>query len=180
VTGSVPAIKIEEIIVEQIKRIGSDPALCDETFRQIQAQVAAEQRSLKAEAKRLDRDLASTRAEVGRLTKTVTVASGVAADALMAKLAEVQERVINLESRQREIAARRSNLNNHDVDPAAVGHALAQFTHVWDVLLAPEKERVVRLLIEGIDYDGGELKITFSTTGARLLTADLASAESMS
>jgi hypothetical protein len=51
---------------------------------------------------------------------------------------------------------------------------------VWDVLLAPERERVVRLLLERIDYAGstGELTFTFSATGARLLAADVATAES--
>jgi site-specific DNA recombinase len=178
--GSVPAVKIEEFVVEQIKRIGSDPALCEETFRQVQVQVAAESRGLKAEAKRIERGLVSARAEVGRLTSTVTIASGGAADALMAKLAESQERVVTLERRQRELVERQAALNDQDVDPHAVRTALAQFTDVWDVLLTPERERVVRLLIERIDYGGttGELKITFSATGARLLAADSTSAES--
>jgi site-specific DNA recombinase len=178
--GSVPAIKIENIVVEQIKRIGSDPALCDETFRQVQAQVAATRRGLKAEAKRIERELISTRAEVGRLTGTVTMASGPAADALMAKLAESQERVVVLERRQCEIAEGQATLDDQDVDPAAVGRALAQFADVWDVLLTQERERVVRLLIERIDYAGQEreMKLTFSATGAMLLAADSGAAES--
>jgi site-specific DNA recombinase len=181
-TGSVPAAKMEEFVVEQIKRIGSDPALCDETFRQVQAQVATEQRGLKAEAKRINRELAATRAELDRLTSTVAKASGPAADALMAKLAETQERFTTMERRQREVAGRQAALDNQDVDPADVGRALAQFTDIWEVLLSPERERVVRLLIDRVDYTGtsGELKITFSATGARHLAADLSSAESTS
>jgi hypothetical protein len=63
-----------------------------------------------------------------------------------------------------------------------VRRALAQFTDLWDVLLSPERERVVRLLIDSVDYHGanGELKITFSATGVRHLVADVASAESTS
>jgi len=171
-TGSVPAAKIEAFVVEQIKKIGSDPALCDETFRQVQAQVAAERRGLKAEAKRVDRELAVVRADVGRLTSTVTMANGPAADALMAKLAESQERLTTLERRQREIADRTEALDGQDVDPEAVGRALAQFMDLWAVLLSPERERVVRLLIDRVDYTGasGELKITFSPLGVATLT----------
>jgi site-specific DNA recombinase len=174
-TGSVPAATIEAFIVEQIKRIGADPALCDQTFRQVQAQSSAERRILKAESKRVDRELASVRAEVGRQTSTVTMANGPAADALMAKLEETQERLTTLESRKREIEQRVAALAAHDVDPEAVGRALAQFSDVWDVLLTPERERVVRLLIERIDYDAprGELKFTFSATGATLLAAEM-------
>jgi len=178
--GSIPANKIEDIVFEQIKRIGSEPALCEETFRQVQAQLAAERRGLKAEAKRVVRELASTRAEVGRLTNTLTMASRAAADALMAKLAESQERAVALERRHREVAERLEAVALKAIDPEAVGRALAQFTDVWDVLLAPERERVVRLLLERIDYAGstGELTFTFSATGARLLAADVATAES--
>ena len=48
---------------------------------------------------------------------------------------------------------------------------------IWDVLLTPERERVVRLLIDRVGYAGvsGELKITFSATGAKLLATEVAS-----
>ena len=181
-TGSVPANEIETFVVDQIKKIGSHPALCDETFRQVQAQVATERRGLKAEGKRIDRELATVRGELDRLTTAVARATGAAADALIAKLAETQERLTTLERRQREVTERLVALDGQDVDPVAVGRALAQFTEIWDVLLSPERERIVRLLIDRIDYAGasGELKITFSATGASLLAADLPSAESSS
>jgi site-specific DNA recombinase len=176
-TGSVPAQAIEAFIVEQIQRIGADPALCAETFSQVQAQVASEKRGLKAEAKRVDRELATVRSEVDRLTDTVTRATGAAADALMAKLTETQERLTTLERRHREVADRQAVLAAQDVDPEAVGRAVAQFTDLWEVLLTPERERVVRLLIDRVDYAGasGELKLTFSATGAKLLAAEVSS-----
>ena len=62
-TRSVPATKIEGIVVAQIRRIGSDPELRRQTFESALAQVAAERRGLKAEAKRLDRDLATAKAD---------------------------------------------------------------------------------------------------------------------
>src|SRR5262249_6831221 len=101
-TGSVPALKIESFVVEQIRRIGSDPALCAETFSQVQDQLAAERRGIKAEAKRIDRELVTVRADISGLASAVTRASGRAADALMGKLAESQERVVELERRHRE------------------------------------------------------------------------------
>jgi len=43
-----------------------------------------------------------------------------------------------------------------------------------DVLLTPERERVVRLLIERIGYSGAteELRFTFSAAGASMLAAE--------
>jgi site-specific DNA recombinase len=175
-TGSVPAIEIEAFVVEQIRRIGADAALCDETLRQVQAQVATEQQRLKVEAKRVDREVAALRKEVDGLTTAVARATGSAADALMAKLAETQERLTNGERREREIGDRLRAVAEQEIDPVAVGHALAQFTDLWEVLLTPERERVVRLLIDRVNYMGvnGTLTISFSSTGAGLLAAEAA------
>jgi site-specific DNA recombinase len=174
-TGSVPALKIEAAVVDQIRRIGSDPALCAETFLQVEVQVEAERRGLKNEAKRVERERTAARAEIGELTTALVRATGAAADAVMAKLAEVQERVVGLEQRQREIADRRLGLADQHVDPEAVQRALAQFTDVWDVLLSPERERVIHVLIDRVDFDGEteEISIAFSATGANLIVTQV-------
>jgi site-specific DNA recombinase len=52
--------------------------------------------------------------------------------------------------------------------------ALAALAPIWDVLLAPEKERVLQLLIEGIDYDGNRLQVRFRITGLAALAAEVA------
>jgi site-specific DNA recombinase len=176
-TGSVPAAKIEAFVVEQIQKIGSNPALCDETFRHVQAQVAAESRGLNAEAKRIDREIGTVRGELDRLTNAVARASGTAADALMAKLADTHERVTTLDRRQGEVAERLVALDCQDVNPAAIGRALAQFTDLWDVLSSPERERIVRLLIDSVDYAGasGELRFNFSPLGVAMFVKDVKS-----
>jgi len=168
-TGSVPAIKIEDFVVGQIKRIGADARRCEETFRHVQTQLEKERRGLKAEAKRIDRELAVLRGELDRLTTAVTRATGAAADALLTTLAATQERLTGIERRQREVADRWDALAGQDVEPEAVRRALAQFTDIWDVLLTPERERVVRLPIDRIDYDvpTGELTVSFSSLGSQ-------------
>ncbi len=72
------------------------------------------------------------------------------------------------------VAGRPSELALSAIDPEAVRRALEQFTEVWDVLFAPERERVVRLLIERIEYHGGscDLSIAFSPVGANMLVTE--------
>lgn len=173
-TGSVSAIEIEALVVDQIKRIGADQALCEETFRQVQAQAANERRALKSEAKRIERELATARAELDQLTTALARATGSAADVVIAKLSEAQKRIVVLERRQREIGDQQTSLAAQDVDSEAVARAVAQFTEVWDVLLTPERERLVQLLIERIDYDGTNSTVTFglSAAGARVLVTE--------
>jgi len=66
--------------VNAVKR-GADPALCEETFRQVQVQAETERRRLKAEAKRIIRETATVRGELDRLTTAVARATGATADA---------------------------------------------------------------------------------------------------
>ena len=57
-----------------------------------------------------------------------------------------------------------------------LSRALADFDPIWQVLLTPEKERVLQLLIERIDYHGkiGELAITWRLSGLGQLAAEVA------
>jgi len=153
-TGSIPASKVEDFVVEQIRAIGSDPRLQRESFRQAIAQVAAQRRTLKAEEKRLRDELPRVRAEVDRLVKAVAVADGQAAEALHDGLGAAQERLVTLETRLREVRTQADDLSQVQVSEGDLSRALQSFTPIWDVLHAPERERILRLLIETISYDG--------------------------
>jgi hypothetical protein len=54
------------------------------------------------------------------------------------------------------------NLARIEVDEADLGRALRSFTPIWDVLHVPERERILRLLIETIFYDGRSEAMTFA------------------
>ncbi|MGE4164151.1 MAG: recombinase family protein [Vicinamibacterales bacterium] len=63
-----------------------------------------------------------------------------------------------------------------EVDPADLRRALTLFEPVWDVLHAEEQARVMRLLVEGISYDGaaGTAVVAFRATGIQGLAEELA------
>jgi len=174
-TRSVSADRVEQFVVDQIRRIGADPTLQQATFEQAVAQVRAQRRGLKAEAKRIERDLAAARVDVERLVGGITRIKGPAADAIAAELARVQERVATLESRQREVEAEIATLAKQDIDRDAVAAALVEFDQLWSVLLTPERERVMRLLIDRIDYGAGELTIQWRLAGFGELASEVGS-----
>ena len=158
----VSADKVEAFVVDQIKRIGADPQLQDETFRQAVLQIKAQRRGLKAEKKRLERDLVTVRTDVGRLVDTVSRVTGPAADAITSKLAKAQAHVNTLENRQREIETELSDLNTQAIDSEHLTRTLEEFAPIWDVLLTPERERVLKLLIETITYNGATQKLVIN------------------
>ena len=59
---------------------------------------------------------------------------------------------------------------------AAIQRAVALFDPVWDLLLVPERFRILHLLLESVVYDGstGELELSFYPLGITSLAAEAA------
>lgn len=161
-TKTLPADKIERFVVDQIRCIGSDPTLQEAAFRQAVAEVSARSRGLRLEAKRLVEELTRAREEATRLVSAISCVDGPAADAVANELTKAQERVRTIESRQKEIVAELANLRCQTIDRNELDRALRAFDPIWDVLLTPERERILHLIIEKIDYHGGTKKLEIS------------------
>ena len=65
------------------------------------------------------------------------------------------------------------------VSAAAIQRAVALFDPVWDMLLVPERFRILHLLLESVVYDGitGGLELEFNPLGITSLTAEAAMVE---
>jgi len=178
-TRSIPAAEVENFIVGRIRTIGSDPKLRRETFRQTLRQVKKERRALQSEAKRLTGQADKAGKEVDRLVAAVGKVSGNAEQALLKGLEKAQSRLSTLEDRLREIRSRESNLGATPVDKEDLDRTLEAFDPIWDVLHTPEKERILKLLIEKVVYDGStkEMTITFRPTGISALAAEVSAAD---
>ncbi|MHC4181479.1 MAG: hypothetical protein ACYSWU_28600 [Planctomycetota bacterium] len=155
----VSADKVESFVVDQIRRIGADTQLQEETFRQAVGQVKAQRRGLKAEKKRLERDLLTAKSDVERLVGAVSRVTGQVAEAVAAELEKKQQHLATLENRQGEIEAELADLNAQAIDREHLARAMEEFTPIWEVLLTAERERVLKLLVERIDYDGSNQKL---------------------
>jgi len=174
-TKSIAADKIEALVVDQIRRVGSDPELQRETFRRVLAEVAAKRRGVKAEAKRLTEQIATAETTVAKLVHTLADAEGDAYRAVSNELEKVQENHRSVEARLAEVRAEEAALASQDIDEADVARALQEFDAIWEVLLTPERERVLQLLIERVTYnrDTEELRIDLSPAGIATLQREL-------
>jgi len=175
-TKNVSADQVETFVVDQIRRIGADLDLQDETFRAAVGQVKAHRRGLRAERKRLEKCLTDSRVEVERLVGAVSRTNGSAADAIAAELEKAQSHLQTVESRIHEIDDELVTLKTQDVDRDDLARALEEFDPIWDALLIPERERVMQLLVESIEYDGaaGEMSIKWRLAGFGQLAAEVA------
>ena len=75
----------------------------------------------------------------------------------------------------REVQEQEAGLASRHIDEADVAHALRDFDGIWSVLLSPERERILRLLIAGIRYDGstGRLEIDWRLAGFGHLATEI-------
>lgn len=175
-TGSLPADRIERYVVDQLRRIGADPELQAATFDEAVRQVKAERRGLRAEQKRLERDRGQLRTEVEQLVSTLARTTGSAAQAVTSQVEAAQDRLGRVEARLDEITTALAGLRAEEIDRDAVAAALIEFDPIWEVLTVPERERVVRLVVDGISYDAasGELAIDWRLAGFGQLAAEVA------
>ena len=92
------------------------------------------------------------------------------------RLAELQEQIGRLESRIAQVKDQAVKIRRDRIDEADAATTLAEFDTPWETLTPNERARVVRLLIERVEYDAakGKARITFSPTGIRTLTDKLA------
>ncbi len=160
---SIPAGEIERIVVEQVRAIGKDPRLVEATLRHARQKTDDATRELRAEHTAVERHLRRHHAEVGKLAADAANRNGGTA----ARLGDLHERIRSSEERLAQIAAELKALETGRIDESAVRDALTEFDEVWENLAPKEQARVLRLLIERVDYDGakGKVAITFRPGG---------------
>ena len=164
-TKSVPAGEIEQFVIEQIKSMGRDPKVLAEIVRQARGQGERSLAELQREEQTLKRQLARHVADLRKL-------SGEAGDGQKAgQLANLQDRVRAGEQRATEVREQIVALNREMVDEREVEAAMAMFSPVWDTLNPREQERIIHLLVERVDYDGaqGRVSVTFRANGIKTL-----------
>jgi site-specific DNA recombinase len=170
---SVPAGEIERFIVEEIKAIGRDPALVAATLAESRWLANEAVKRLKAERAATERQRRADEAVLGKL------ANAGAKNGELAQLADVQGRIASAERRLTEIEDELVRHVGQDINEDDVAAALGEFDAVWATLTPKEQARVLKQLIERIDYDGklGDITIAFAATGIKALTAEVAEPE---
>jgi site-specific DNA recombinase len=168
---SIPAREIEVFVVDQVRCIGKDGALLAETLEETRAQATARIRDLEAEKKGLERDLARHNAEIRKLAGRLAT-NGTATD----RMADLQDRIGAGEQRNTQVREELITLGRERLDEREVARLLAVFDPVWETLAPREQVRVIRLLVQRVDYDGekGTVSVTFHPAGIKMLSREFA------
>jgi site-specific DNA recombinase len=172
-TKSIPAEEIERCIYERVRAIGDDPTLVEETIRAARTQIAEQTTQINADTRILKQQLTRLQEEKQNLLESILQGGPVASKAAE-RLDQVAEEMEFTSSQLSSLRRQHSTLQEQEIDAQDLTTSIAQFDPIWDVLLPRERVRIVRLLIQQVDFDGesGTMGITFQPTGIKALMAE--------
>jgi site-specific DNA recombinase len=175
---SIPAQPIEQLVIEQIQRLGRDPVVLEQMLAQVRQQDEARVAEWENERTGLERDLLRGQSEVRKLL--AEVGSGTSSNAAVTRLAELQARLSQVEQRLARLRGQMEAWQQERLDEAAVTEALSSLVPAWETMTPNEQARVVRLLVSRVDYDGkqGKASITFQPLSLKTLAAEMLSRNS--
>ncbi len=162
---SVPAAEMERFVIEQIRGLGQDQVFTADVLSQM-TEVTTEDRAALRDRERLAlQELRHTESEIRRLEATD---ERLGSDARRtARQTELQDRRTAASGRLQEIQQTRRDSEPVPADPETVEQALQAFDPVWNAMTPSEQQRVLKLLVQRVDYDGstGQVDITFYPRG---------------
>jgi site-specific DNA recombinase len=170
---SIPAAQIEQLVLKQIRQRGRDPQMLGQVLAEVRRQDDARLAELESERGALERDLLRGQGEVRRLL--AEVGSGATSGGVVSRLAELQERVGQVEQRIARLRAQMEAVQQERLEEAEAARALAGLDPAWETMTPSEQARVVALLVSRVDYDGarGKVAITFHPLGLKTLAGDM-------
>jgi site-specific DNA recombinase len=159
-------------VLGQIQQLGRDPQVLHQVLTHVRQQDDARLAELASERAALERDLLRGQGELRKLLAEVS--GGESNGRLLSRLAEMQERVGQLEQRIARLRGQMEALQQQRLDEAEASRALAGLDPAWTTMTPEEQARVVGLLVSRVDYDGsrGQVAITFHPLGLKTLAGE--------
>ena len=161
-----PVAELDEVVTNRIRSIGSDPSVLQATLKAANNTEAGRQPELKAEVARLSQQHKQLADQRRNLLDALQHGS-TGANAIAKRLGEVDTQIATVAARQDEATTMLAEIGRGCLDENAIRTTLEQFEPLWDALTPRERQRVLRLLITEVRYDGqnGELEIDFRDNG---------------
>ncbi|MEN1705819.1 MAG: recombinase family protein [Planctomycetota bacterium] len=163
---SLPAEQIERFVVERVRETCSDPEVRSRTLAACRRASEAKREAAETQVAAAERDAARIQRDLGRVAGDAAASPHAAARLadLHAGLADAQQRADDANTMIAEVEAEM-------VLPEEVDAALEDFDGVWSRLSPKQQVRLVRLLVQRVDYDAekGSVSIAFHPLGLRRL-----------
>lgn len=165
-TRTLPANEIEGVVIQEIRGLANDEALLAQVLAIAQGAVETQLAEARRERDQLLRERGRYHEE---LQKHAT--SGKSTTDVTSRLAELHQALVTADQRLSQLESRITELESQAVTPAEARAVFAEFDGVWASLSPREQARLVKLLIQKVEYDGNAstMSVTFRPTSIRSL-----------
>ncbi len=173
-TKPIPAQLIEEYVAERLREALKESDLVGDLVASVEDRVRDRSSDLGIEQRRLPGEIAKLFAEGSQLVDKIGQVGEGGQRLLDERLEAVGAQLRRLERRLGEVEREIAALDAAKVEAAWIARCLGDFAEVWDVLSTENRSRLLRAVIERIDYDGvsEEVRVTLAD-----LRADIAEGE---
>lgn len=157
---SLPATELEAFVVEQIKSLGQEPSLVQDTIREVSRQHLAQIAVLKTERRTLGQDN----------RQKLDWVNGKHGDEFCSHSEPtVKTSILNNEKRLAIIATELDTLGSLCIEEDAIQQSLSDFEGLWKSMAPSDQHRVIQLLVKEVAFDGAtnDLTISYHSTGIR-------------
>jgi site-specific DNA recombinase len=153
---SVPAGQMERIVVEQISKVGQDPERLKKILTEASKQRKTRLVDLESERRRFERELkilAESSAQNGASDDGKQPVSG---------LETIRENIGHLERRLAETHGQTLALQQKPLEMEQAAQALTVLDQRFAVLPVVDQARLMQLMVQRVDYDGGQGKLALT------------------
>jgi hypothetical protein len=151
-TPALPAQDVEDLVVEQIRKIGRDPALVEQVYAEAVRQQQESVPRLQSEYQRLLRERQRRGEEITQMVSVIAT-PGKTLASVTERLQEAEEAVTRLDGRLAELKADLAQTKSQTIDLDHLRETLARFDPLWDVLHPAERVRLVHDVVTAAHYD---------------------------
>ncbi len=172
---SLPADEIEKFVVEEIRNICQDETLIREIVQQSHSAHKAEITEYTKQYKLAKKELAKRQRELDSLRLAVHQPD------TAARIDALQEQVKQMELKAADLLAHITEIKGTVLDAEELAGACRKFNPVWDTLTSKEQWRILKLLLERVEFDAGDSSISlcFHPVGVKLLNEELTEPENV-
>ena len=168
-----PAGAIEAYVVERLRAAVAGGDLGSEVTAAVERRVADVRRNLDVERRMLPGQIASLSAELQRDADTLQHLTGAARRPIEARLQAAGDQLARREARLVAVEIELHRLEGIVVEAAWVAECLTDFHRIWDVLTPENRARLLRVVIERVEFDepANEIRVFLADLGAGLPVA---------
>ncbi len=158
-SGSLPAPEIERLVIDEIRSVYTDEKLQEKIQSQLLVQQQAEIDACQSELDEINKELKRMQRERDKLESTSDTQTG--------ELTSLYSSISATTDRKRAAQQRLDQLTSQHQSSASFPVTLPEFDKVWEKLIPREQARLLKLLIENVEYDADAqcVHVTFRPSG---------------